>query len=98
VQVVATYEGRANSRHLTDLDNATKLVVEECAGLIETALHHFSTRYGNSLQPGGSGSKWRDACKKIEWSLREPERIRELRERLQANMQKLDLLIGLAAR
>ncbi|KAG7287105.1 hypothetical protein NEMBOFW57_006610 [Staphylotrichum longicolle] len=84
--------------YLTELDRATKTVVEECAALIEGALQHFGTRYHGSLQTEGSGSKCRDAYKKIEWALREKERLLELREKLQRNTERLTLLNGLAAR
>jgi hypothetical protein len=67
------------------------------AGLIAEAFHHFfSTRYRSALQPGGSGSKWRDARKKFEWSFREPEMVRELRDKLRTNTERLTLLNGLA--
>ncbi|KAK4157476.1 hypothetical protein C8A00DRAFT_40188 [Chaetomidium leptoderma] len=98
LQVVATYQERENSVYLTGLDNTTKAVVEQCASLIDAALHHFGTRYHGGLQPEGSGSKWRDAYKKIEWSVREKERLQELREMLRKNTERLTLLNGLAAR
>lgn len=95
---MATYEQHGRSVYLTELDRATKTVVEECAALIEGALQHFGTRYHGSLQTEGSGNKCRDAYKKIEWALREKERLLELREKLQRNTERLTLLNGLAAR
>lgn len=95
---MATYQERECSIHLSGLDNTTKVVVDECAGLIEEALQHFQTRYNGSLQPEGSGNRFRDAYKKVEWSFREPERLRGLREKLCTNTARLTLLNSLALR
>jgi hypothetical protein len=93
---VATYQEREYSIYLTGLDNTTKAVVQECAGLIEEALQQFGARYESSLQPGGSGNKLRDAYKKVEWSVRERERLHDLREKLRKNTERLTMLNGLA--
>ncbi|KAL1841536.1 hypothetical protein VTJ49DRAFT_6965 [Mycothermus thermophilus] len=98
LQVVATYEQCGHSVYLNELDNATRAVVDECAGLIAGALEHFGGRYHVSLQPGGSESWLRDARKKVSWFLRERERVNELREKLNRNIQRLTLLNGLAIR
>ncbi|SPQ23306.1 da148293-8f97-42f1-93ff-fcc8079fafbe [Thermothielavioides terrestris] len=98
LQVVATYEAREPSAYLAGLDQATKAVVDECAGLIEQAIQHFGSRYHDSLRAEGSGNKWRDACKKVEWAVREKERLLELREKLRRNTERLTLLNGLVMR
>jgi hypothetical protein len=95
---VATYEAREPSAYLAGLDQATKAVVDECAGLIEQAIQHFGSRYHDSLRAEGSGNKWRDACKKVEWAVREKERLLELREKLRRNTERLTLLNGLVMR
>ncbi|WAO84146.1 Hypothetical protein NCS54_00135200 [Fusarium falciforme] len=97
-QVVATYEKHESSTYLADLDQASKSVVNKTASLIQDALDHFQSRYKSSLHPGGSGKKLKDAYKKLEWSTREKERIRCLREKLQESVQRLQLLTSLAAR
>lgn len=91
-----TYQEREYSADVNGLDNVTRSVVGECAGLVEEALEHFGTRYHDSLQEGGSGNKLRDAFKKIEYSFREKERVHELREKLREGTEKLTLLNGLA--
>jgi hypothetical protein len=98
VQVVATYEQQENSAYLSGLDRTAKTVIDECAGLIHGALQHFTLKYHGSAQPGGSGSRWRDTYKKVEWSVREKERVQELREKLCRNTERLTLLNGLAVR
>ncbi|RSM18958.1 hypothetical protein CDV31_002281 [Fusarium ambrosium] len=98
MQVVATYEKHESSTYLTGLDQASKSVVDQTASLIQDNLDHFQSRYKNSLQPGGSGKKWKDVYKKLEWSTRERERVRCLREKLRESAQRLQLLTNLAAR
>lgn len=95
---MATYEQHGDSVYLTELDNTTKAVVEECAALIEGALQHFSTRYHGSLKAEIPGNKCRGVYKKLEWLFREKERLQELREKLHKNTERLTLLNGLAAR
>ncbi|GAB1309964.1 hypothetical protein MFIFM68171_00174 [Madurella fahalii] len=97
-QVVATYQEREYSVYLSSLDNATKAVVDDCAGLIEAALQHFGSRYQDNLRAGGSGNKWKDAYKKVEWSVKEKERLQELQEKLRQNTERLALLSVLAMR
>ncbi|KAL2265059.1 hypothetical protein VTJ83DRAFT_7569 [Remersonia thermophila] len=98
LQVILTYEQYEHSAYLNGLDNATRSVVDECAGLIVGALEHFGGRYHASLRPGGSGSWLRDAHKKASWFLRERERVKELREKLSRSVQRLTLLNNLALR
>lgn len=97
-QVVETFERHESSTYLADLDRTSKSVVNQTASLIQDALDHFQSRYKNSLHPGGSGKKLKDVYKKLEWSTRERERIRCLREKLQESVQRLQLLTSLAAR
>ncbi|KAK5660897.1 hypothetical protein OQA88_12270 [Cercophora sp. LCS_1] len=96
-KVIATYQEREPYVYLSQLDNVTKDAVRDCTDLVEEALRHFQSKYGSSLQQGGSGNKLRDARKKIEWSLREKERLRELRGKLSRNTQRLLLLCALTA-
>jgi hypothetical protein len=46
----------------------------------------------------GSGKKIKDIYKRIEWSVREKERLKQLRDKLQEGVQRLSLLTTLAAR
>jgi predicted RecB family endonuclease len=98
MQVVATYEQHEPSSSLNTLDQVTKSVVDECGTLLQEAADRFIPRYHSSLQSGGSGRKIKDAYKKIEWSVREKERLHELRDKLRENTERLCLLTALAAR
>ncbi|KAI8719316.1 hypothetical protein NCS52_00712200 [Fusarium sp. LHS14.1] len=97
-QVVATYEKHESSPYLEGLDRTSKSVVDETTSLIQDALNHFKSRYGSSLRPQGSDKTLKDVFKKVEWSIREGDRIRCLRTKLQDNIQRLALLASLAAR
>lgn len=94
-QVIETYQERESSPYLEGLNHVSKSVVDQTASLIQDALNHFQSRYKNSLLPGGSGKKLKDVYKKVEWSTREKERIRGLREKLQESVQRLSLLTSL---
>ncbi|RTE71534.1 hypothetical protein BHE90_014055 [Fusarium euwallaceae] len=96
--VIATYEKHELNPYLEGLDAVSKSVVDQTTSLIQDALNHLQSRYRNSLHPEGSGNKLKDTYKKLEWSMRETERIRCLREKLQESMQRLSLLGSLAVR
>ncbi|KID65919.1 hypothetical protein MAN_05578, partial [Metarhizium hybridum] len=97
VLVVATYQQHELSPCLQVLDDVSKSVVDECASLIQDTLQHLRSRYRGSLGAEGSGNKIRDIVKRIEWSVRETQRLEKLREKLREGVQRLSLLTGLAA-
>ncbi|KAK8929294.1 hypothetical protein VCV18_001956 [Metarhizium anisopliae] len=97
VLVVATYQQHEVSPCLQVLDDVSKSVVDECASLIQDTLQHLRSRYGGSLGAEGSGNKIRDIVKRIEWSVRETQRLEKLRGKLHEGVQRLSLLTGLAA-
>lgn len=97
LKVVATYQQHEFSPYLQGLDNVSKSVVNECGSLIQDTLDRFQLRYENSLSIGGSGKKIKDIHKRIEWSLREKEKLQHLRAKLQYGVQRLSLLTNLAA-
>lgn len=97
MQVIATYEQFENSPSLDSLRRVTKSIVDECGALVGEVLHRVRERYGESLQPGGSGNKARDAYKKLEFSVRETEKIRLLQESLNRVIGRLSLLSSCAA-
>ncbi|KAL6850700.1 hypothetical protein ACO1O0_007825 [Amphichorda felina] len=97
MQVVATYQQHELSPSLQVLDDISRLVVDECTAHIQEALEHFRLRYGNSLGVGGSGKKIQDIAKRIEWSMREPQKLGVLRNKLHEGTQKLSLLMSLTA-
>lgn len=97
MQVVATYEQRESSAYLEVLENVSRSVIDQCASHIKDALDHFRSRYQNSLHQGGSGKKTKDVFKKVEWAVREKNRLLCLREKLQEGIQRLSLLTNLAA-
>ncbi|KAJ3534678.1 hypothetical protein NM208_g7444 [Fusarium decemcellulare] len=98
MQVVGTYEKYESSPYLEGLDHASKSVVNQTASLIQSTLDHFQSRYQNSLHPGGSGRRLKDIYKRVEWSTREKERTRCLREKLRESVQRLTLLTSLVMR
>lgn len=95
--MVATYQQHELSPYLQGLDNVSKSVVNQCAALIQDTLDHIQSRYGKSLGIEGSGKKIKDIYKRIEWSVREKERLQNLRDKLQEGVQRLSLLTSLAA-
>lgn len=97
-QVVATYQQHEFSPYLDGLDNAAKSVIDQCGSLIQDTLEHIQPKYHESLRVGGSGKKINDIYRKIEWSMREKDRLRYTREKLQDGVQRLSLLTTLAAR
>ncbi|KAH7146239.1 hypothetical protein EDB81DRAFT_486124 [Dactylonectria macrodidyma] len=98
MQVVATYQQHELSPYLDGLDKATESVIDQCGSLIQDTLEHVHPKYHCSLRVGGSGKKIRDTYRKIEWSIREKDRLRHVREKLQNGIQRLSLLTTLAAR
>ncbi|UPK95737.1 hypothetical protein LCI18_006672 [Fusarium solani-melongenae] len=98
MQVVATYQQHEFSPYLDGLDNAAKSVIDQCGSLIQDTLEHIQPKYHESLRVGGSGKKMNDIYRKIEWSMREKDRLRYTQERLQDGVQRLSLLTTLAAR
>lgn len=73
-------------------------MVQKCTTLIHDTLDHLQARYGSSLTKGGSGNKARDVIKRVEWCLREKDRIQALQNALREGVQRLALLSNLAAR
>ncbi|RSL90954.1 hypothetical protein CEP51_000518 [Fusarium floridanum] len=98
MQVVATYQQHEFSPYLDGLDNATKSVINQCGSLIQETLEHIQPKYHDSLSGGSSGKKFNDIYRKIEWSMREKDRLRHVREKLQDGVQRLSLLTNLATR
>ncbi|KAK4153252.1 hypothetical protein C8A00DRAFT_15503 [Chaetomidium leptoderma] len=98
MQVVATYPQHEFTPYLAGLDTTAKSIVNECGTLIQEALDRWHKKYHQSLSPGGSGNPLKDAGKKMEWFLREQDRMKELQERLSRGTQRLTLLGSLAAR
>ncbi|KAH7254936.1 hypothetical protein MRS44_016409 [Fusarium solani] len=98
MQVVATYQQHEFSPYLDGLDKAVKSVIDQCGSLIQDTLEHIQPKYHESLRIGGSGKKINDIYRKIEWSMREKDRLRYTREKLQDGVQRLSLLTTLAAR
>ncbi|RMJ17157.1 hypothetical protein CDV36_003176 [Fusarium kuroshium] len=98
IQVVATYQQHEFSPYLDGLDNATKSVINQCGSLIQETLEHIQPKYHDSLSGRGSGKKINDIYRKIEWSMREKDRLWHVREKLQDGIQRLSLLTTLAAR
>ncbi len=97
-QVVAIYPQHELTPYLGELDTVTKQVVEECADLIQKALARWQRKYGQALSPDGSGNVLKDASRKVEWYLREKERVAELRAQLDRGVQRMTLLSALAVR
>ncbi|KAM3534343.1 hypothetical protein MY4038_002441 [Beauveria bassiana] len=98
MQVVATYQQHELGTPLHVLDSVTKSVVDQFTTLIQDALDHLQSRYGSNLTKEGSGNKAKDIYKKVEWSVREKDRLRILHEKLQVGMERLNLLSTLSAR
>ncbi|OIW29088.1 hypothetical protein CONLIGDRAFT_633272 [Coniochaeta ligniaria NRRL 30616] len=97
MQVIATYEQFEDSPSLESLRHVAKAVVDECGILIGEVLHELRERYGDSLQPGGSGNRVKDAYKKVEFSVRERDRVQLLQESLSKAIGRLGLLSSCAA-
>lgn len=95
---MATYQQHELNTPLQVLDNVTKLVVGELATLIQDALNHLQSRYGSSLTKEGSGKKAKDIYRRVEWCMREKDRLRMLQEKLQKGVQRLTLLSTISAR
>jgi hypothetical protein len=72
-------------------------VVDELGSLIRELLSRWRAKYHDSFQTGGSGRRLKDWGKKIEWSLREQEVVREFQEKLARGVQRITLLMSLAA-
>ncbi|KAJ2975276.1 hypothetical protein NQ176_g5608 [Zarea fungicola] len=98
VGVVATFQQHEFNPCIQVLDNVSKSVVQKCTTLIHDTLDHLQARYGSSLTKGGSGNKARDVIKRVEWCLREKDRIQALQNALREGVQRLALLSNLAAR
>ncbi|KAK9770307.1 hypothetical protein SCAR479_13048 [Seiridium cardinale] len=97
VNVVATYE-HYSSPSLDDFDRLLHTVVQECHDLIQSSLNRLVPKYHDSLKPEGSGSRIRDGIRKVEWSVREKERVKELRDKLRTNGQRISILTQIVSR
>ncbi|KAB5539410.1 hypothetical protein GE09DRAFT_317495 [Coniochaeta sp. 2T2.1] len=97
MQVIATYEQFERSAWLDSLAHVSRSVVDECGTLVGDVLQKFRDRYDCSLEPGGSGSRARDAVKKLEFSVRERETVRVLQETLRTAVGRLGMLASCAA-
>ncbi|KAK8112668.1 hypothetical protein PG984_013194 [Apiospora sp. TS-2023a] len=93
-------EQHEHGRHpsLANLDTQTRNVVNECATLMKDALDRWYPKYHQSLQPGGSGNPVKDAFRKVEWSVREKQGLKELQYGLRKNTERLALLVGITSR
>ncbi|KAK8030024.1 hypothetical protein PG993_011315 [Apiospora rasikravindrae] len=98
VQIVAKNRQFESYPSVANLNIETRPIVNECATLIRNALDRWFPKYNQSLQPGGSGNSVKDAFRKIEWSLREKQGLRELQEKLRKNTERLALLTGITSR
>ncbi|KAK3349545.1 hypothetical protein B0T25DRAFT_482206 [Lasiosphaeria hispida] len=98
MHVVATYEQHEFSLSLESLARTTKTVVDECGSLIKQALDRLASKYNEALQPGGSGNKLKDGYRKVEWLVKEEDRLHELRGKLGKNTERLSVLVSLATR
>jgi len=96
--VVEVYSQREPSSYTKELDDATKEVTNECGTLIRELFDRLRPKYHESLQLGGSGNVVKDWGKKITWSFREQEVVREFQEKLAHGVQRLTLLMSLATR
>lgn len=76
----------------------TKTVVNECGSLIQEFLGTTAPRYHDYLQPGGSGRKFKDYLKRIEWSVKKKSDVLLLQQTLHSKTACLSLLIGLACK
>jgi hypothetical protein len=95
MQVIAIYQHF--ERGLEDLASITKSIVDDCVSLVGDVLARVKERYGDSLQSEGSGSRIRDAYKKIEFSVREKEMIQLLKDSMSRNVMRLTVLCSCAA-
>ncbi|KAH6656979.1 hypothetical protein BKA67DRAFT_176692 [Truncatella angustata] len=97
LNVVATCE-QYTSPSLSDLNRTIHTIVQDCHIQIQEILHRFVPKYHESLKPGGSTRKIVDAFKKLEWTVKEKERTRELQDKLHTNGQKLSMLMLIVSR
>jgi hypothetical protein len=97
MRVIATYEQFERSHWLDSLGHVTKAIVDECGSLIGEVLRKLREKYGDSLQPGGSGNRVKDVYKKLEFSVRERDRIQLLQGSLNKAISRLSLLSSCAA-
>lgn len=72
-------------------------MIDECSSLVGEVLLNVRVRYGESLQSGGSGNKIKDVYKRVEFSLREKEKLQLLQEKLNGGIGRLSLLSSCAA-
>ncbi|KAK4111492.1 hypothetical protein N656DRAFT_780793 [Canariomyces notabilis] len=98
MQVIETYSQHSLSPYLDGLNTVTKEVVDELGSLIRELLSRWRAKYHDSFQTGGSGRRLKDWGKKIEWSLHEQEVVRDFQDKLARGVQRITLLMSLAAR
>ncbi|KAI1127760.1 hypothetical protein F5Y10DRAFT_242054 [Nemania abortiva] len=98
MQVIEAYQQHEVTPFLTSLDVITKTIVDDCGCLIQDVLEKLAPRYSQSLGESISGRRIKGFVKTIEWSLRETERVEELREKLHRNSLLLGMLISIATR
>ena len=85
-------------RHLT-LDEsqhaqsvALKQAAAQCQDTIDAFLQKIQ-KFQPPLRTGGSGSKWRDRLRKIEWVLYKKEDIQNFRAQVKGHTTSIDILL-----
>lgn len=74
------------------LVNATKMHLSECYTLLQD-FADITKKYDASLSTGGSGSKGKDALRKLKWGTIKDD-AREIFRRLQGHIEAVDTLIS----
>ncbi|KAH8165437.1 hypothetical protein CIB48_g2818 [Xylaria polymorpha] len=97
-RVIETYQQHEVTPLFTSLDAITKAIIDDCGCLMQDVLEKLVPRYGQSLGDARSKYNIKGFVKKIEWSLRETERVEKLREKLHRNSQLLGMLISITTR
>ncbi|KAI1879523.1 hypothetical protein JX265_002477 [Neoarthrinium moseri] len=96
-EVIATFQGYEASPILDTLNRVSTEIAEECGTLVQETLDRVTNRYDASLSSGKSQGRLKDGLKKLEWAIRERDKVSELQEKLVRDSARLSMLASLAA-
>jgi hypothetical protein len=82
---------------MIELGTVTKQIVDECAMLIQDIWTKNMAKYDSSLGKRSLLNTFATGYKKLEWLIREKDKVLKLQEKLKANTSRLSLLIAAAA-
>lgn len=91
------WQDRVSTPEMIELENVTKRIVDEDGVLILETLQRIAPKYHDSLGKDSHKNFLSSSYRKVEYSVREKQKVKSLQERLAVSMGRLNTLISAAA-